>query len=540
MQMSKDAKETGNLVAVGTSRGVATAAMLLMAFFLASRLLGFVRQAAITATFGIGPEADAWFAAFRVPDTLFALFAGGALVSAIIPVYTEFRCAGDRERANKIFSGIFNSLAVFMIVAGGLGSLFADSLTNVLVPGFDSSSRAITAEATRWLMISPLLLGLGAVAKGVLQSERRFLFPALGPIFYNLGTIFGALFLADTFGIMGLVWGTLLGAFVHALIQFLGVYRVGICYMPWTSLGDPAVRRVLQLMLPRLCGFAVVQISFVFVNFVASFIGASSVAALATAWLIVLFPLGVFAIPFAEASLPTLSSLWIQSQKDAFRDQYLWALRIVLFLTIPASIGIIAIATPLLSVLFQRGEFGAEATALTSIALIFYSVGLIGHAAVEVLTRAFFSMQDTKTPVCVAIASLALHMLLSWLFSLWWGIGGLALGVSIGVLIEALGLYWLLDKRLRTPGRSNMISFVFKIICVSCVMAIVIGAFRSFTWPGGDSSFSNAIWLGAYVIAGTTFYVGGMFLLDREEAQAILMQVKVRISGRNSSSRPID
>ena len=510
-----------------------------MAFFLASRLLGFVRQAAITAVFGVGPDADAWFAAFRLPDMLFTLFAGGALISAMIPVYTEFRDAGSRERSNQVVSGIFNSLAAFMVVAGAAGMLLAGPLTDILVPGFDTEARATTAEATRWLMLSPLLLGVSAVAKGVLQSERRFLLPALGPVLYNLGTIFGALFLTEEFGVMGLVWGTLAGALAHVLIQLPGMARVGIRYLPRSGPGDPAVRRVLRLMLPRLFGFAVIQSSFIFVNFLASFIGASSVAALANAWLLLLFPLGVLAIPFAEASLPAFSSLWARGEREALGRQYHWALRNVLFLTAPAAAGLIVVAAPLLSVLFERGAFGADATALTATALIFYSVGLIGHAAVEVLARVFFSMQDTRTPVIVGVVSLLIHTLLSWLLSLWLGIGGLALGVSLGVLLEAIVLYWLLDRRLPAPEGRAMIGGVVRVVAVSAAMAAAVFLLRWATWPGGGSSLLNAAWLASYVLAGAAIYISGMLLFGGDEARSAFKRVRARITGGNGPGEPV-
>ncbi len=511
-----------------------------MAFFLASRLLGFVRQAAITAVFGIGPDADAWFAAFRLPDMLFTIFAGGALISAMIPVYTEYRDAGRRERVNEVVSGIFNSLAAFMILAGAAGMLLADPLTDMLVPGFNPATRATTAEATRWLMLSPFLLGLSAVARGVLQSERRFLLPALGPVLYNLGTIFGALLLTDKFGVMGLVWGTLAGALVHVLIQIPGMGRVGFRYLPRSGPGDRAVRRVMRLMLPRLLGFAVIQSSFIFVNFLASYIGGSSVAALGNGWLLLLFPLGVLAIPFAEASLPAFSSLWSRGDREGLRQQYHWALRNVLFLTAPAAAGLIAVATPLIAVLFERRAFGPEATALTATALVFYSVGLIGHAAVEVLARVFFAMQDTRTPVIVGVASLLVHMLLSWLLSLWMGIGGLALGVSIGVLLEAGVLYWLLRLRLPAPTGSALTGGAIRVITLAAVMGALIFLVRWATWPGGGSSLLSATWLAAYVLAGAAFYAGGVLIFGGDEARSAFRRVRARIVGASGPGAPVD
>ena len=243
----------------GIGDGVTATAALLVCFYLASRILGFVRQAVIASLFGVGPEADAWFAAFRIPDTLFTLFAGGALVSALIPVYTRYRDSDDRKDLRRLATGLFNLVAVFMIVVGALGAVFAQPLTDLIVPGFDEPTKELTARATRWLMLSPLLLGLAAVAKGISQSERRFLIPAAGPVFYNMGTIAGGVLLAGQHGIMGLVWGTVAGAFIHLAIQQVGLARIGIAFPFSTVVAHPGVVRVISLMVPRLLGFAVIQ-----------------------------------------------------------------------------------------------------------------------------------------------------------------------------------------------------------------------------------------------------------------------------------------
>ena len=422
---------------------VARAALLLSAMFLLSRLLGFARQAVINSQIGLGPEADAWFAAFRIPDTLFTLFAGGALISAFIPVYAGLRGIEHAEDRRRLFSGVLNLLGMVMIGGSLLGALLAPALMAVLVPGFDEPTRAMATEATRYLMLSPLLLGISAVFKGALHAERDFLLPAVGPLLYNLGVIAGALFLVEPLGIVGLAWGTIGGAVLHLLIQVPGLRRAGLGWRPALAMRG-AGRRVIALMLPRLGGFAVIQLSFFFINYLASLQGPSGVAAFANAWMLLLFPLGVLAIPYAEAVLPEFSDLNARGDTAGLAQATSESLTFVLFATLPAGLVMIVTGEPLVRVLFERGAFDATASAATAVVLAALAVGLIGHAAAEILTRVFYARQDTRRPVLVISACLLLHMVVSWALAGPFAVAGIALGVSIGVLVEVVVLYiWL-------------------------------------------------------------------------------------------------
>ena len=411
--------------------------------FLLSRLLGFVRQAVINNQIGLGPEADAWFAAFRIPDTLFTLFAGGALISAFIPVYAGLRGNDRAEDRRRLFSGVLNLLGMVMIGGSLLAALFAPALMAVMVPGFDPGTRDLATEATRYLMLSPLLLGISAVFKGALHAERDFLLPAVGPLLYNAGVIAGAIFLVEPLGIVGLAWGTIGGALLHLLIQVPGLRRAGLGWRPRLALRG-AGRRVIELMLPRLGGFAVIQLSFFFINYLASLQGPSGVAAFANAWMLLLFPLGILAIPYAEAVLPEFSDLSAHGDKAGLARATSESLSYVIFATLPASLVMIVAGEPLVKVLFERGAFDSTASAATGVVMAALAVGLVGHATAEILTRVFYARQDTRRPVLIISASLLLHMAISWGLSGPFAVAGIALGVSIGILVEVVILFlWL-------------------------------------------------------------------------------------------------
>ena len=511
----------------GLGGGIAAAAGIVLASIALSRLLGFVRQAAINAQFGVGPEADAWYAAFRIPDTIFMLLAGGALLSAVIPVYAEVKSRGDPEALRQLLSGVATLVFLATAAFAALGALIAEPLMTAIAPGFEPGTHDLAVDATRWLMLSPVLLGLSALAKAALQAERRFVPPALSPLLYNVGIIIGALLLARAFGLRGLVWGTLIGAVLHLAVQAPGLASWGRFRLTW-GLTNPDVRRVIVLMLPRLLGVAVLQASLIYVNILASLQGPSAVAALNNGFLLMLLPLGVFgmALGEAEAALPELAGRWAGGDRELFAARVSGVARHIVFLNLPAAVVLAILAEPLVAVLFQRGAFDAHATEITAVALRFFALGLAGHAAVEILVRGFFAMQDTRTPVAIAAASLALHMLLSWFLAQWLGIGGIALGLSIGVLVEAVVLGLVLQRRGGLSCGPPELSVAATALVASSMMGLVIAVLRVTTWTAGPLVLGSALLLAAYLSAAVLAYLAVAWLLASQE----LTELTTRLS----------
>ena len=286
-------------------------------------------------------------------------------------------------------------------------------------------------------------------------------------------------------------------------------------------MGNPDVRRVIRLMLPRLFGVAVLQLSLIYVNILASLQGESAVAALNNAFILMLLPLGVFAMSLGEAALPELAERWARRERGIFAARLTGVTRHVLFLNIPASVGLFILAGPIVAVLFQRGAFDARATELTASALQFYAIGLAGHAAVEVLVRGFFAMHDTRTPVLIGVASLALHMVLSWLLAQWLGQAGIALGVSIGVLVEALWLGAVLARRggitlARPQARSLGVT-----IAATLGMGLVVAVLRAVTWTDGAPAIGSAGLLFGYLAVGLLPYGAIARLLRSAELEEL-------------------
>ncbi len=430
-------------------RLIARAATLLTVAYLANGLLGLLRQILIYGTFGTSRELDAYWAAFRIPDLLFTLLAGGALISAFLPVFTAHLARGEEASAWRLASAVLTTVALLVGGCAVLASLAAPSLVRLLLaPEVPLPQRQLTASLMRVMLIPPTVFGVSGVVMGILQAHQRFLWTALAPIMYNLGIIAGVLFLAPIGGVHGLAWGVVLGAFLHLLIQAPGWWQVRGRYRPRLGWGDPDVREVVALMLPRMLGLAAVQINFLVNTRLVSGLGAGYLAALNLAWQLMLQPQIILAQAVATAAFPTFSALAARAERAALRRTVGETLGLLLGITFPIAAGMILLRRPLIAALFQRGAFGATSTEWTAQALQFYALGLPAHAGVELLARTFYALHDTRTPVGVGVGAMALNVALSlaWIGPL--GHGGVALANTVATTLEGLTLLLLLARRL--------------------------------------------------------------------------------------------
>ncbi len=447
-----------------------------MAGFVAANLVGLLRQIIINRTFGTSAELDAYFAAFRVPDLLFTVIAGGALGSAFIPMFTGF-LDESRERAWRLASAVVNNLLIALCVIAGLAALAAPLLVRtVLAPGFSPEYQLLTANLMRVMLISTVIFGVSGLLMGIHNAHHHFLSPAIAPILYNFGIIGGAL----AGGVYGLAWGVVAGAALHLLIQLPALIQHKPIYTFTLDLRDAAVRQVGKLMLPRMFGLAVWQFNFWINTLIASMLPSGSLSALTIAFQIFTFPQAVIAQAIATAVFPTFSAQAARGERDALRGTLASALNLTLFLALPAALGLILLGRPIIALLFESGKFTATSTALVAWALIWYAVGLIGHSVVEVITRAFYALKDTRTPVFIGAGAMILNVIFSLtftrLFAAWgWSPhGGLALGNSLATAIEMVGLMIVLRKRLGGLDGRTMIGSVTRAAIATTGMGIAV------------------------------------------------------------------
>ena len=507
-----------------------------MAAFALNNLIGLARQIIVLNAFGTSGEMDAFIAANRVSETLFTLVAGGALASAFIPTFTSLLVKDDNRGAWKLASAIANLILLFLTLVAALAAIFAPLIVRYLIaPGFatDAAQEQLAVDLMRLMLPSAILFGISGLVIGILNSKQVFFLPALAPAMYQLGMIFGVLVLAPSLGIYGLAWGVLIGSAGYLLIQLPALLRVGGEYTPILGLKLPAVREVGRLMVPRLLGLAFVQLNF-WVNIrLATRISQGSVTGVYFAFTLMLMPQALIAQSIAIAALPTFSAQFAQNKLDDMRSSLASTVRSVLLLSIPATVGLIILRQPLIEMLYQGGEFTAESTQLVAWALLWYTVGLVGHSVVEILVRAFYAMHDTKTPVLVGVAAMSLNLVLSFAFVAlftrleWMPHGGLALANSLATTLEMVVLVYLMRGRLQgLEGRGILIAFG-KAAFAAAIMALVLVA-----WT--NQAVNQPAWL--LVVVGVALGAGAygimVLVLGVKEARNLLNSASRRVRQR--------
>jgi len=440
---------------LSANRQIARASGIVMVGYILSTVAGLAAQILISRAFGTTGELDSYYAANRVPEFLFALVSGGALASAFLPTFARFLTRGDKAGAWSLASSIINLVIVVLGLLSGLAALFAPGIVRVLAPGFtDPGQIGVTTSLLRVMLLSPLIFGVSGLLMAALNAHQHFVFPALAPASYRLGQILGVLLLARRMGIFGLAWGTVIGAALHLLVQVPAFLRLKPRLRASLGLRLPAVHEVGRLLTPRLLGVAVVQLNFVVNTIIASGQPEGSLAALTIAFTLMIMPQAVIAQAVAVASLPTFSAQVARGEWDALRHSVGSALRGVLYLSLPASLGLILLRTPLVTLLLERGLFDARSTDLVAWALLWYAAGLVFHSLLEVVVRAFYAQYDTRTPVGVGVLAMSLNIALSLLLArLFSGAGlpphgGLALANSTATALETTVLLFLLSRRM--------------------------------------------------------------------------------------------
>ncbi len=410
--------KTDQMDRTSASSLVARGGMIMMVSLLLSRVLGIVREMIITAQFGQNAYTDAYTLAFQIPDLLFYLISGGALSSAFIPVFTEHLYTGDEKKAWHIFSVVTTVMSIVITVAIILLWLFAAPLTAMIAGDKDPSLFPLITQMSRIILPAQFAFFIGGLLIGTLYARKVFTIPGLGPNIYNLGIIFGAVFLASRFqpGVIGMAWGALIGAFLGSLVlPLIATIKLGFTFKPSFDLKDDGVRKVFRLMAPVVFGLSLSTIFPMITQYFATYYDDGVNTALKNANQLMQAPLGVFGQSLALASFSVLSMFWAQGRKDAFRDQLQSTLKTVLFLSVPFTAMFLAFSHEIVRAIFQRGEFSANDTSRTASALIAYGVGVFAWCVHPVLMRAYFSIQKTLLPIVMGTICTIAYVVVSWL-----------------------------------------------------------------------------------------------------------------------------
>lgn len=524
------------------------------------QIMGLLRGILVAGAFPAA-ELDAFFAANRVSETLFTLMAAGALSSAFIPTFTGLLVKDEKAAAWNLAASLARLLTLTLLLVAVIAAILAPQIVRyLLAPGFaaDPALFTLTVDLLRIQLASAVLFGLGGLLVGILNAHRIFLIPQLTAAMYQIGQIFGVLVLARWLGIYGLAWGVVIGSGLYLLIQLptllkllktehrpfarlrvgtstatpsFNTLRTGISAQDvstthgslLTDLKNPLVLQVLRLMGPRVLGASVVQLNFWVNTWLASQMPVGSVAGLVYGFMLMLMAQAVIAQSVAIAVMPTFSAQFALGKKDEMRAALTSALRGVLMLSLPASLGLILLATPIVAMLYQRGEFGAAAAEMTAWALAWYAAGMVGHALYEVLTRAFYAQQDTKTPVVVGVLAMGLNVVLSFVLSTWFRQigwmphGGLALANSLATALEVLILFIILRKRLGGVNGRALLDGLLRFGLAAAAMSACLLA-----WDQYSAELNPwLVGLGGVALGGAV-YALGLVLLRASEVGMIL------------------
>ena len=510
---SKKISDLRNLANI-QSETVGGAAFVIAAAGIASRLLGFVRDRLLAGHFGAGDTLDAYYAAFRIPDTLYNLLVMGALSAAFVPVFTEFISKEKKKEALDLAAGVLEWILLVLGAVSIVAIIAAPAIVTVLAPGFSDEKRALTVELTRIMLLSPLFLGASAVFGGMLLTFRCFTAYSLAPIIYNVGIIVGITLLVPVFGLSGLAWGVALGALLHMTVQipsvrsrkfFPALFRHPLRF-------DGPVRRVVMLMIPRTLGIAANQLSLFLTTVFASMLASGSLAIFTLASNIEAIPIGLFAVSFSLAAFPTLSFSASEKRDGEFFETLARTTRRILFFVVPVAMLFIVFRAQVVRIVLGSGRFDWNDTISTFGVLGWLSVSLFAQELIPLFARAFYAIQDSKTPFFYAILGETVYVGSAIFLLPRYGTDALAMAFSLGSVANFLFLLLALRKKIEEWDdsqffRENALIFLSAILA-GIVAQLSKTLFSFFTMSPLDTFLKVFLQLGFGTLLGF-----GTFLL---------------------------
>jgi putative peptidoglycan lipid II flippase len=439
-----------------SGRTLARAGMIVAGAYFVSRILGYVRVVVITNEFGASAQLDAYFAAFRVPDTIFQLVAAGAFGSSMVPVLAGIFAKGEDDRGWRVVSTVINLMLIVLATLATIVAVFAPAIVPLITPGFDAVNTELTIRLTRILLMSPVLLALAAVASSSLNVRGRFASAAVAPSLYNVSIILGAVLLGPVLGVEGLAVGVVIGSLLHLAIQIRPLIRERFRLTLKIDLSDPAVRQILTLMVPRAIGLGANQIVFMVATMLATGVGVGAVTSYNVAMTLLQIPLGTISFPMSLVLMPTLSRAAALGSTREWAQLLVRSLRLIAWIMFFITALGIVLRRQGVTLLFDPG-LNEQAIALTADTLSFMLLGLTALSLVIILARAFYSGQDTRTPVFTAFVDLAVAITLAAALVGSMGLSGIALGLAAGAWAEAIMLAVLLWRRMPAMGLGSVI-----------------------------------------------------------------------------------
>ncbi|MCC7202237.1 MAG: murein biosynthesis integral membrane protein MurJ [Nitrospirae bacterium] len=502
---------------------VAKAAAVMGVTTLLSRIFGFVRDMVVAWAFGAGMVADAFYVAYRVPSLLRELLAEGSISAAFIPVFTRHLNEEGQEEARRLVKATFTILIIILTTVTVIGIIVAPLLVSLIAPGFHSAAGGkfdLTVQLTRIMFPYLLFVSLAALAMGILNTLGSFAISSLSSITLSIFMICGVYIFAPRFSVpvYGLATGVIIGGIAQFACQLPALSRRKMMLGWYFKPSHPGVIQIGKLIVPMILGLSVTQVN-IFVNTVlSSLLKEGSITYLYYGIRLIHFPLGIFGVAMASAVLPTLSAAAVKREYDEMRNTYSFAIRLILFITLPAMTGLIILRIPIISVLFQSRAFDYAATLGTADALLYYSVGLWAFTGTRITAQAFYSMQDTNTPVKAAAVAVAVNIIVSLLLMGPLQHGGLALATSLASMANLSVLVWVLRKRLGHLNLTEIVHSLKKVVPATLIMGVIAWLItRGDVWAsGGQASIKIGLLFGSILLSSIA-YIVILYLLKSKE-----------------------
>jgi putative peptidoglycan lipid II flippase len=520
-------------------KNIARAAGVLGAATMLSRIMGMLRDMVVARYFGAGMFSDAFIAAFQIPNMLRRFFAEGALTAAFVPTFSEWYTNKSKEETQALANVCFTALTLVMATITAAGILFSPQIVGFMFPGFAANPEklSVTILLNRLMFPYIFFVCLVALCMGILNTVRHFFTPAISTVFLNLSMILCAIFLHDRFQVpvVALAVGVLVGGMLQLALQLPVLYQKGFPIRPNFDFGNPALRRIALLMGPSIFGVGVYYLNLTVGSILASKLPEGSVSYLYYAQRLFEFPQGIFTVSVAQAVLPSMSRQAAAGDMDALKDSLSYGVRLTLFITIPAMVGLIFCATPIFSLLFMGGAFDYPKAVNCGVALLYYSLGLTFVALVRVLVPAFYALKDTKTPVMIAFIAFLLNLLFSLALMGPLKHGGLALASSLSALGNMGLLLWFLRKKIGPfGGRTIAVSGVKALVASVPMAAAVFWILKLGDWSHLGGKLGKGGVLGAAVLVGIVIFLITAHLVGCEEARDVAGMLRKKVLRRKA------
>ncbi len=472
--LAKGVKNGSNLL-FKKQKTIISGAIVIAIMLLASAILGVVKKRLYAGTIPLD-QYNIFVAAFKLPDLTFQLLIGGALNAAFVPVFTQVIHKSKKQETWAFVSWVLNAVTVLFIAISLFLFIFADKLTFLVGAGFTGQDKELLIELMRILLLAPILLGISSFIAGTLQSFKRFFLPFLSPVIYNLGAIFGVIFLYPIMGIEGAAWGVVIGAIGHLLVQLPALFYLGFKYTPKFNFSDKRLLKIVKLAIPRTVGAGIEQIKMMFIISLASLLKGPAVTYLDLGQSVANLPISLVGVSMAQASLPEFSALYAKGEKDTLRKTFMSAFNQVLYFILPLSIVLIVLKIPIVRLLFGVGQFNWHDTVMTSWVVAGLGIGISLQALNALIVRMFYAMQETKLPVIMGVIGMIVSLVIALVATLYFpehGVALIALAISIGGAVEFLLLLVALAYR-KVFKLKDFIETPTKIVLASVITALVM------------------------------------------------------------------